>query len=79
MDTLPGSKRPRRRPRTRWRDYAEDLAWSRLGIPRAELPLVAKDLVPWISQFELLPPATPKGQASKEKYTELIHFFSRKW
>ena len=34
MDALPSGKRSRRRPRTRWRNYVEDLAWSRLGIPQ---------------------------------------------
>ena len=43
MDALPSGKRPRGRPKTRWRNYAEDLAWSRLGIPQAELPLAAGD------------------------------------
>ena len=39
-DALPSGKRPRWRPRTGWRNYVENLAWSRLGIPPAELPLV---------------------------------------
>ena len=30
MDTLPSSKRPREQPRTLWRYYVEELAWSRL-------------------------------------------------
>ena len=54
MDAFPGSKRPRGQKRTRWRNYAEDLAWSRLGIPPAESPLVAKDQDAWRSQIELL-------------------------
>ena len=39
MDALPSRKRSRRRTRTSWRNYVEDLAWSRLGIPPAKLPL----------------------------------------
>ena len=31
--SAPIGRRPRGRPRTRWRDYAKDLSWSRLGIP----------------------------------------------
>ena len=39
MDALPSGKSPRGRPRTRWRNYVEDLAWSRLGYLQAHLPL----------------------------------------
>ena len=41
---LPSGKRPIGRPRTRWQNYVEDLARSRLGIPPAKLPLVAGDM-----------------------------------
>uniref|UniRef100_A0A669BJZ3 Reverse transcriptase domain-containing protein n=1 Tax=Oreochromis niloticus TaxID=8128 RepID=A0A669BJZ3_ORENI len=30
----PTGRRPRGRPRTRWRDYISRLAWERLGVPR---------------------------------------------
>ncbi|KAK3550930.1 hypothetical protein QTP70_009861 [Hemibagrus guttatus] len=33
----PTRKRPRGRPRTRWRDYVFRLAWERLGVPPEEL------------------------------------------
>ncbi|KAK3557566.1 hypothetical protein QTP70_030495, partial [Hemibagrus guttatus] len=33
----PTGRRPRRRPRTRWRDYVSRLAWERLGVPPEEL------------------------------------------
>ena len=36
-------RRPRGRPRTRWRDYVEDLSWSRLGISAEHLSFVAED------------------------------------
>ena len=75
MDALLSGKRPRRRARTRWRNYVEDLAWSRLGISPAELPLVAGDRNAWKSQLELLPSQTQKGQVGKGKYTELIPCF----
>ena len=35
--STPIGRRPRGRPRTRWRDYVEDLSWSRLGIPAEHL------------------------------------------
>ena len=51
---------------------AEDLAWSRLGIPAAKLPLIAGCLeIP----TQAAAPVTPKEQAGKEKYTELIQCF----
>ena len=33
----PTGRRPRGRPRTRWRDYVSWLAWERLGVPPEEL------------------------------------------
>ena len=46
-DALPSGKRPMWRPRTRWWNCAEDLAWLHLGITLAKLLLVAKDLNAW--------------------------------
>ena len=43
MDALSSGKKPRERPRIRWRDYAEDLVCSRLAILPVELSLVARD------------------------------------
>ncbi|KAK3559185.1 hypothetical protein QTP86_005078 [Hemibagrus guttatus] len=39
----PTRKRPRGRPRTRWRDYVFRLAWERLGVPPEELEEVARE------------------------------------
>ncbi|KAK3543180.1 hypothetical protein QTP70_012284 [Hemibagrus guttatus] len=39
----PTGKRPRGRPRTRWRDYVFRLAWKRLGVPPEELEEVARE------------------------------------
>ncbi|KAK3574546.1 hypothetical protein QTP86_009546 [Hemibagrus guttatus] len=39
----PTGKRPRGRPRTRWRDYVFRLAWERLGVPPEELEEVARE------------------------------------
>ena len=33
----PAGRRPRGRPRTRWRGYISSLAWERLGTPQSEL------------------------------------------
>ena len=41
--STPIGRRPRGRPRTQWRDYVEDLSWSRLGIPAEHLSFVAED------------------------------------
>ena len=65
MNALPSGKRPRGRPRTRWRNYVKDLAWSRLEIPPAELLLVSKDRDAWRSQLDLLPPKTQKDKRAK--------------
>ncbi|KAK3564029.1 hypothetical protein QTP86_006952 [Hemibagrus guttatus] len=39
----PTGKRPRGRPRTRWRDYVSQLAWERLGVPPEELEEVSRE------------------------------------
>ena len=54
--TAPIGGRPRGRPRTRWRNYVEDLSWSPLGNPAERLSLVANDRDAWRFQLELLPP-----------------------
>ena len=43
FQACPAGRRPRGRPRTRWRDYISALAWERLGIPQAELVDVARE------------------------------------
>ena len=44
-------RRPRGRPRTQWRDYVEDLGWSRQGIPAEHLSFVAEDRDAWMFQL----------------------------
>ncbi|KAK0154376.1 putative uncharacterized transposon-derived protein F52C9.6 [Merluccius polli] len=51
----PTSRRPRGRPRTRWRDYVSRLAWEGLGIPQEELDEVAGEREVWASLLRLLP------------------------
>ncbi len=41
----PTGRRPRGKPRTRWRDYISHLAWERLGIPQEELENFAGEKV----------------------------------
>ncbi|KAI3364012.1 hypothetical protein L3Q82_001226 [Scortum barcoo] len=43
FQACPTGRRPRGRPRTRWRDYVSRLAWERLGIPPEELEEVSGD------------------------------------
>ncbi|KAK0138802.1 putative RNA-directed DNA polymerase from transposon X-element [Merluccius polli] len=52
----PTGRRPRGRPRTRWRDYVSRLAWERLGIPQEELDEVAGEREVRASLLRLLPP-----------------------
>ncbi|KAK9541149.1 hypothetical protein VZT92_001216 [Zoarces viviparus] len=54
-------KRPRGRPRTRWRDYISQLAWEHLGIPQNELEHVAGEREVWVSLLGLLPPRPDPG------------------
>ncbi|KAK3509084.1 hypothetical protein QTP70_020296 [Hemibagrus guttatus] len=54
--SCPTGKRPRGRPRTRWRDYVSRLAWERLGLPPQELEEVSGGREVWASLLRLLPP-----------------------
>ncbi|KAF7657607.1 hypothetical protein LDENG_00024740 [Lucifuga dentata] len=57
----PTGKRPRGRPRTRWRDYISRLAWERLGVPQKELEGLAGDREVWAGLLSLLPPRPGPG------------------
>ena len=57
----PAGRRPRGRPRTRWRDYISTLAWEGLGIPQSELANVAREREVWGPLLELLPPRPDSG------------------
>ncbi len=52
----PTRRRPRERPRTRWRYYVSRLAWERLGIPPEEQENVSREREVWASLLRLLPP-----------------------
>ncbi|KAK3542555.1 hypothetical protein QTP86_029613, partial [Hemibagrus guttatus] len=43
----PTGKRPRGKPRTRWRDYVSQLAWECLGVPPEELEKVSGEREIW--------------------------------
>uniref|UniRef100_A0AAY5KR82 Reverse transcriptase domain-containing protein n=1 Tax=Esox lucius TaxID=8010 RepID=A0AAY5KR82_ESOLU len=51
----PTGRRPRGRPRTRWRDYVSRLAWECLGVPLEELEEVSREREVWASLLRLLP------------------------
>uniref|UniRef100_A0A8D3C086 Reverse transcriptase domain-containing protein n=1 Tax=Scophthalmus maximus TaxID=52904 RepID=A0A8D3C086_SCOMX len=57
----PAGKRPRGRPRTRWRDYISTLAWERLWIPQSDLVNVAWEREVWGPLLKLLPPRPDHG------------------
>ena len=59
----PTGRRPRGRPRTRWRDYVSRLAWERLGVPPEELEEVTRDRDVWVSLLKL-PPPRPDSRTS---------------
>jgi len=53
-------------PRTRWRDYISDLAWSRVGVEPAELSEIAVDPEVFRVHLELLPRDSPQRNAGHE-------------
>ncbi|KAK3547561.1 hypothetical protein QTP86_024709 [Hemibagrus guttatus] len=57
----PTGKRPRGRPKTRWRDYVSRLAWECLGVPLEELEEVSGEREVWASLLRLLPPRPGSG------------------
>uniref|UniRef100_A0A8C6NQZ4 Reverse transcriptase domain-containing protein n=1 Tax=Nothobranchius furzeri TaxID=105023 RepID=A0A8C6NQZ4_NOTFU len=57
----PTRRRPKGRPRTRWRDYVSHLARERLGILPEELAQVAGEREVWASRLRPLPPRPDSG------------------
>uniref|UniRef100_A0A3B3BDQ3 Cadherin domain-containing protein n=1 Tax=Oryzias melastigma TaxID=30732 RepID=A0A3B3BDQ3_ORYME len=51
----PTGRRPRGRPRTRWRDYVSRLAWKCLGVPPEELEEVGGEREVWASLLDCCP------------------------
>ena len=58
--STPIGRKPRGRSRTRWRDYVEDLSWSRLGIPAEHLSFVAEDRDAWRLHSSCCPRDPPR-------------------
>jgi hypothetical protein len=58
LDARPTGRRPRGRPKTRWKDYISKLAWERLGILPEGVEEVAQDKEIWRSSVTL---ATDSG------------------
>ncbi|KAF7640630.1 hypothetical protein LDENG_00028780 [Lucifuga dentata] len=56
FQACPIEKRPRGRPRTRWRDYISWLTWECLGVPQEELEGQARDREVWAGLLSLLTP-----------------------
>ena len=56
LSSTPFGRMPKSGPKTRWRDYVENLIWSRLGIPAEHLPFVVMDRDTWMLQLKQLPP-----------------------
>ncbi|TWW66933.1 hypothetical protein D4764_20G0009650 [Takifugu flavidus] len=68
--TCPTGRRPRGRPRTRWRDYISRLAWERLGVPPEELMEVDGEWAVWASLLKLLPLRTKSEIRGRESVGE---------
>jgi len=52
----PTGRRPRDRPRTRWRDYIPHLAWERFGVSQEELESVTGEKEVWGALLRQMPP-----------------------
>ena len=55
-------ERPVGRPRTRWLDQMEDLAWDRLGLCPSEVKEVVQDRDVWRLNLEVLPPRPSRNK-----------------
>ncbi|KAI3362656.1 hypothetical protein L3Q82_001730 [Scortum barcoo] len=67
FQACPTGRRPRGRPRTRWRNYVSRLAWERLGVPPEELEEVSGVREVWASLLRLLPPRPGPGPRRMKK------------
>ncbi|KAK3524925.1 hypothetical protein QTP86_011502 [Hemibagrus guttatus] len=75
----PTGKRPRGRPRTRWRDYVFQLAWECLGVPPEELEEVAREregihVLNYLDDWLIL--AHSKAMAASHRDSVLAHMRS---
>ena len=67
-------KRPRCRPRTRWRDCISDLAWSRLGVEPVELNEIVVDREVFQVLLWVLPPQPSLEENRRWKWMKWITF-----
>ena len=73
LQSTPIGKRPRGRPRTRWRDYIFNPAWSRLGVEPAKLSEIAVDReVFWVFLGLLSPRPSPMEKRAREWVNEWV-------
>ena len=61
----PMGKRPKCHPRTRWRDFITDRAWSRLCVETAELSEIAVDREVFRVLLWMLPPSEQDFQSGQ--------------
>uniref|UniRef100_A0A8C6P1M8 Reverse transcriptase domain-containing protein n=1 Tax=Nothobranchius furzeri TaxID=105023 RepID=A0A8C6P1M8_NOTFU len=66
----PTGRRPKGRPRTRWRDYVSLLTRECLGIPPEELAQVAGEREVWASRLRLLPPRPDSRKADENGWMD---------
>ena len=71
LQSKPTGNRRKVCPRTRWRDYISDLAWSRLGVEPAELSEIAVDLEVFWVLLGLLPPRLSRKKKRARKWTSV--------
>ena len=67
LHATPTGKRPKVRPRTRWRDYISNLAWSRLGVETAELSEISVDRELFPALLGLQPPRLSRKEKRARK------------
>ena len=70
--STPIDRKPRGRPRTRLRDYVEDLSWSRLGIPAEHLPLLQRIEMLGGSNLSCCPRDPPRISGSRKLIDWLV-------
>ncbi|KAI3361733.1 hypothetical protein L3Q82_002088 [Scortum barcoo] len=76
----PTGRRPRGRPRTRWRDYVSRLAWERLGVPPEELEEVSGVSTVGLSEvvYQKQLPAVAKNNTREIKVNQKSEVVSRR-
>jgi len=68
LQSTPTGKQPKLCPRTRWRDYISDLAWSSLGVEPAELSEISVDREVFWDLLGLQPPRLSRKEKRARKW-----------